>query len=225
MSFPASHPNAALAGKKVAFRVLVKQLGRKELPELDDEFAKDCGDVSSLEELRGKIRSELHEESERMAERAMKSQLVARLVEKNPVDIPEGMVESRIDAMLREVGLSPGRSDKLDTAAGEKIEQLRSKLRPQAERDVRSALLLEEVARQEGIEVSEDDLRKRMAFYVADGEAKGAAAEKLFENASLREQVRAQLLREGALGHLMAQARVIEAQDDWQVIADETKKS
>lgn len=222
--FPGSHPHTSLAGKRVVFRVQLKRLGRKELPALDDEFAKDCGDAGSLEELRGKIRAQLHEESRRAAERSMRSRLLDRLIEKNPIEVPDGMVELRLDAMLREVGLSERAVEGRPELAA-KIEELRAKLRPQALRDVCSALLLAEVARREGVEVNDDEVRSRMALYVSGSGGTQTQAARLFQNAAAREQTREQMLREKALQWLMGNARIVEAHENSQVIADERKKS
>ncbi len=224
VSFPRSHPNASLAGKRVVFRVELKRLGRKELPTLDDEFAKDCGDAGSLEELKGKIREQLREVSRRAAERSLRSRLLDRLIEKNPIEVPDGMVELRLDAMLREVGISR-RAVEVTGELAAKIEGLRAKLRPQAHRDVCSALLLAEVARREGVEVSDDEVRSRMALYVSGSGGTQAQAARLFQDPAAREQTREQMLREKALELLMGNARIVEAHENSQVIADERKKS
>src|SRR6185436_3276394 len=103
--YPETHHSSEVAGKTVTFRVEIKEIGRKELPAIDDEFAKDHGECGSLAELRDKIKQGLTASAEREADEKIRVALVKQVVEHNPFDVPEALTAQRFDAMAREVGV------------------------------------------------------------------------------------------------------------------------
>jgi len=159
VTFPEDYRDKGLAGKEAVFKVEVKEVKRKVLPELDDELAKDLGQ-GSLSELRALARKGLEEEKKRMAERNQKEEIIKRLLEKYTFEIPSSMVERELGFMVhRRKGqiLQGGGSPE-----GFDEDRLRIELMPIATERVRSWLILEAIGDKEGITVSDDDLDRRI---------------------------------------------------------------
>jgi len=98
--YPPDYPNASLAGKSVDFEVEVKDLRVKELPALDDDFARDHGKSESLAELRARVRADLEREAEAHADAAVREQIVEQLVVRHPFDVPSTLVDRRTETLL-----------------------------------------------------------------------------------------------------------------------------
>lgn len=173
VSFPEEYHAEQLAGKPVVFKVKVNDVKVKEVPALDDEFAKDASEFETLAELRADVKAKLEEEAENKAKGEMRNSLVEKVAENTEVVIPEAMVEGQIDNMLMELnyqlqyqGLS---LQQLLEMTGRSIEELRAERRADAERLVKSSLVLEAIAKAENIEVSEEEfnaeLEKMAAMY------------------------------------------------------------
>lgn len=176
--YPASHPDARLAGRTAVFRVVVKSVKRKQLPQLDDEFAKDCGPYNTLEELKGKVRSEMEAALKREIEAAYKDQVLKRLLDTHHFDVPESLVERELTAMIRQQLENRARQGKRTEEAGtrqDELTRLREELQPEATRRVKAGLILEAIAEKEGLRVEEADvvaelerLAKRLKLSAAD---------------------------------------------------------
>jgi trigger factor len=162
-AFAKDHRLAELAGKTAHFKVALKSLKSKKVPELNDELAKDAGAGQTLDELKKKIRSELEERAREAGDREEREQLMKQLLAKNPFEIPPEMVEAAADSMLEDwlqglqrQGIDPRRM-KLD------FERMREGLREPATAGVKGALLLEAIAAKEKIEVGDEDLDKEIS--------------------------------------------------------------
>src|SRR5690606_22448143 len=157
--FPEDYSVESLRGKTAQFEVKLESLKAREVPNLDDELAKDLGGkAQTLEELRQEIRSSLEKSHRARAERENRDKIRKALVEKNPIEVPPAMVENGIDQSIaqtleqfRSQGIDP-RSLNLD------IRAIREDLREEVAQRVKAALLLEAIVKQEGIEVAEEDL-------------------------------------------------------------------
>jgi trigger factor len=167
VSFPADHPDADLAGKSVRFAVTVRAIKNKILPAVDDEFVKDLGwdDCASVEQLRAKIRADLESHASQEADRRMRGELLGRLVDEHPFDVPESLVNRQIGATLRDMGVSEIPEDRVD--------EIRSKLEPSAVKQVRARFILDAIAKAEALDVSQDELEQevRRQLMAAGGEA------------------------------------------------------
>jgi trigger factor len=210
VTYPADHPRPALAGKRVHFDVEVKEIRLKELPPLDDDFARDHGRCETLAELRARIRADLEERAAQRAEEIARAAIVDQLIARHPFEVPPSLVERRIEAWLA------GLDVKLAADAAEReaqLERLRAELRPGAERDVRAELVLEAVAAYAGITVSEDDVAAEIAALAA---REGRAPERVrafYERPEARAALRARLVRERALAHVMRHATIVSRDD------------
>ncbi len=159
VEFPADFPEEKLRGQKGSFDVTLKALKKQEVPVLDDEFAKDMGaGVNTLEELKAKIRENLQQNEEAKAARSTREELVKALVEKNPFEVPKAMVERAIDVMMMGAAERFARQGLDIRQLGLDFRKLREDLREKATLEVRAALILEAVAKQEGLEVTDEDL-------------------------------------------------------------------
>ena len=162
VSFPEAYHVAELAGKPVVFNVKINDVKVKEMPELDDEFAKDASEFDTLAELRSDIKVKSEEEAKRNAEAELRNSIVEKVSENTTVEIPESMVEHQIDNMIMDLnyqlqyqGLN---LDQLLQMTGRSIEELRNERKEDAKRLVKSSLVLEKIAATEGIEASEEEV-------------------------------------------------------------------
>ena len=163
-AYPASHPDARVAGKTVTFTCTVKSVKRKQLPALDDEFAKDCGPYQSLQEIREKLRAEMERALKKDIEDSYKDTILKRLAETHHFDLPGALVERELSAMVRQQLQSrqrkpgDGTDASSSTTQTDDVKQLQEEYRPEAERRVKVGLILEAVAAKEGLTVTNEDL-------------------------------------------------------------------
>jgi len=149
------------------FKVTVQQIKRKELTTLDDEFAKDVSEFDSLDELKTDIRNKLTQAAEKNAEGNYRNAIVAKAVDNAKVEIPEVMIEHRVDAMVEDLGRNLSYQgltmEQYYAYVNSNEAEMRERFRPQAAESVKTELVLEVIAKQEGIQVSEDELNIELA--------------------------------------------------------------
>ncbi len=157
------HPDRDLAGQRLSYRVELKAIKQKRLPELDDEFARNAGGYTSLEELRSRVRADCVERKEKAARSEMQSRLVDRLVEDTPFEVPQVLVEEQLQSRLKESmqalmmqGVHPS-TLKLDW------NQFREQQREKAVLDVKRSILLERIADKEQLTVTDEDLEEEIS--------------------------------------------------------------
>jgi trigger factor len=200
-----------LAEKQLRYAVTVNSLSERVLPELDDEFAKDHGDCESLDELRKRIREQLEREGTRRADAATREGIIDEILKRGPIDVPESFVKRRTDGLLAEFKMEL-QSRGLQLSSHEHEHEARDKLRPRAEREVRRDLLLDAIATQQGITVSDDELAEQIGRIVASG---GKHADQLREHYAhdhARDAVRSEMARGRTLEHILSLAEVTEVE-------------
>lgn len=163
VTFPEEYHAAELAGKEATFKVTVKEVKTKVLPELNDEFAKEIDpEVESLEALRAKIKEQTVEQKKAEAEGALRDELVEKAAANAEMDIPASMIDTEVDRMVQEFGqrlqMQGMNLELYFQFSGQTEEQLRGQMKEDAENRVRVALTLEAIAKAENIEVSEEDI-------------------------------------------------------------------
>lgn len=170
VTFPAEYQAKELAGKDVVFHCHLNERKVKEMPAIDDDFAKDVSEYDTLDELKDSIRKELTASAEKSSELEVENSLVDQVVNGMQVEIPQCMIDQRADEMVREFGYRlQSQGLKLETYlqyTGNTMEKFRSDFTEQATKQVKIRLALEKIAELEKIEVSEDDLNaeiKRIA--------------------------------------------------------------
>ncbi|ERM92723.1 trigger factor [Caldanaerobacter subterraneus subsp. yonseiensis KB-1] len=166
VTFPEDYRVEELKGKTAVFKVTLKALNKKELPELDDEFAKDVSEFETLEELKQDIRKKLEEKNKREAENEMKEKAVMKVVENAKVDIPDVMVERQIDLSLRDLDYNL-RLQGLDlntylSITGKTIQDLRKEMWEGALNRVKTQLVIDKIAKVENIEATEEELENKL---------------------------------------------------------------
>jgi trigger factor len=207
--YPANHHSKEIAGKTVTFRVEVKAVGRKDLPALDDDFAKDHGECDSLDELRVKIRDGLERHAARDADERVRAELMKQLVERNPIEVPDALVERRLEGMLREVG-AHGMDASGNPELAAKLDELRTELRQRARAAVHSGLLLERLAVQEQLAVGDAEVEARIDAMVHAAPRERERLADLYRSPEARREIRDRLAQEQALEWLVGKAIVRE---------------
>jgi trigger factor len=206
MSHPAGHPVAALAGKTVAWSVEVNELFGRELPELDDAFARDLGAYQSVAELRAATRQRLAEQAEAAALSRARLELLDRIVERNPVELPESLVEMELAVLVREREQQAEDREQARQPAADATAiapERQGELRSQAEKQARRALIVDALARELNVEVSDDELAGRVAEIVrAAGRERQAVAD-YYAREENRVRLRGAMRREKALDALL----------------------
>lgn len=162
VEFPAEYHAENLAGKPATFKVVIKNVQSKELPELNDEFAADTTEFNTLEELKSDLKTKVEEEAKNRADAEMRNSLVEKISEGTEVEVPNAMVETQIDNMLMELNYQLQyqglQLEQLLQMTGRSIEDLRNEKREEATKLVKSSLVLEAIAKAENVEVSEADV-------------------------------------------------------------------
>ena len=163
VTFPEEYHAAELAGKEATFKVTVKEVKTKVLPELNDEFAKEIDpEVESLEALRAKIKEQAVEQKKAESEGALRDELVEKAAANAEMEIPESMVNTELDRMIQEFGqrlqMQGMNLELYFQFSGQTEADLRGQMKEDAENRVRVSLTLEAIAKAENIEVSEEDI-------------------------------------------------------------------
>lgn len=167
VTFPEEYHAAELAGKEATFKVTVKEVKTKVLPELNDEFAKELdSEVDSVEALRAKIKETTAAQKETDSEAALRDELVEKAAENAEIDIPQAMINTEVDRMVQEFGqrlqMQGMNLDLYYQFSGQSEEALREQMAADAANRVRVSLTLEAIAAAEGIEVSEEDIKAEL---------------------------------------------------------------
>jgi trigger factor len=210
--FPDDYGSREVAGKDAVFAVHVVEIKRRRVPDLDDEFAKDLGEFTTLDELRDRIRSDLTSARVAEAQSVLRRSLMDVLIERTPFEVPPGLVADELERQIaaarrRLQGSVP------EPALQAQLERWKENWRERAEREVREGLLLEAVAVAEAISVSDEEVEQRVEE-VARGQGTDAGAlRRAMGEDHLRRALRAQLLDERALDFLVREAKVEEKAD------------
>ena len=172
VTFPTEYHSEELAGKDATFKVTIKELKRKELPTLDDEFAKDVSEFDTLEELKKDLTEKMAAEKKDQADSKMENDLLEQAVKNMTVEIPTVMFENKAQDMVEEFGYrlqTQGMNmDMYMKYTGTTPEALTAQVMPQAEAQVRTTLLLEKIAEVENIEITEEDINGEYDRMVKD---------------------------------------------------------
>lgn len=171
VTFPAEYHAADLAGKAATFKVAVKKIQAKELPEIDDEFAKDVSEFDTLDEYKADVRVKLTETKERQANEKYRSEVIEKVIENAEMDIPAAMIDEQADQMIQNFANSlryQGMSmEQYLQMTGGNMVTLRNMVRPDAEKQIKQSLVLEAVAAAEGIEATDEEVEKEISDMAA----------------------------------------------------------
>lgn len=211
VEFPEDYSVESLRGEKGIFHVTLDALRARELPELDDEFAKDLGGkAQTLAELRDEIRERITKGLEQRANQENREKIQRALVEKNPIEVPNAMVENGIDQSINQTlerfaaqGIDP-RNLQLD------FRQIREELREDVTYRVKAALLLESIVELEKIEVAEEDFEAHYSSLAADLGMEPEVVRSHFQrNAQEKSALEERLQEDKAVALLLSEAKVV----------------
>ena len=147
----------------------VKDVKKKDLPALDDDFAKDISDVDSVEELKNSIKEQLKKDAKHRSEERTREELVKKVIEKTDFDLPETMVNNEINRMLSEIA-SMYRMDLKKMQENEAgYNEYRKNLRPRAVNNLKYELVLDEIVRKEKIEIKDAEVNEELKKYAENG--------------------------------------------------------
>jgi trigger factor len=195
VKYPEDSTEKRLAGKTLVYTVKVQAIKQNNLPELNDEFAKELGEFTSLDQVRKQIRENMQAERKHDAEREAKDKLVNELVKRNDFEVPESLVDRQIDLRLeRGLRALAAQGMKMEDMKKMDLPRLRAGQRDQAVQDVKSSLLLDRIAELENIDVGEDELNHEIE----------ALAQQTKQTS---EAVRARLTQDGGLDRIRNRIR------------------
>ena len=162
VTFPEQYQAEELAGKPALFKVKIKEVKVKELPEIDDEFAQEVSEFDTLDEYKEDIRKKLQEAKESEAARETESRIIEAIIKDSEMDIPEKMIDTACDQMVEEFARNMQMQgialEQYLQMTGSTLEQMKEQVKPQAEARVQSSLVLEAIVEAEGIEAKEADV-------------------------------------------------------------------
>ncbi len=166
VTFPEEYHEESLKGKPAVFKVTIKEIKVKELPELDDEFAKDVSEFDTLEEYKNNIKETLEKSLKEQEKIETENKLVEKVVELSEIDVPEAMIKSQIESEIKDfeyrVRSQGFDMDQYLELTGTSREDLELNFRPISERRVKADLVLEAIAKAEDVQVTDEDLDKEL---------------------------------------------------------------
>ena len=208
LHYPADYPIGELANTDVSYKVTVKGLKRRVLPELDDEFAKDLG-VDSLEALTTRVREDLEHEAKHAAEREDRSALMKQLATRLPFDVPESMINREIDRRLEDFARRLIDQNVDPRQAGIDWNAFRESQREVSREAVAAALVLDEVTRREKLEVSDAEVEAEVVKYAERTGRTPAAVRAALEKEGGLSRIYAGLRREKSIDFVIAHATIM----------------
>ena len=166
VTFPEDYHSEELKGKPAVFKTKVNAISYKELPELDDEFAKDVSEFDTLAELKEDIKKKLQESADARTKQEKENAAVDKVIENMTVDVPECMVNTRIENTIRENNARMAQQgisfEQYLGYMGTTLDQFKEQIKPSAELQVKGTLALEQIAKEENLQVSDEDLEEQL---------------------------------------------------------------
>ncbi len=207
VSFPAEYGNAALAGKAAVFATRVTAIKRRELPALDDDFAKDLGDFESLDDVKRKLQESLEAQRRSASDRALEKSLLDELVTRTRFEVPPTLVARQLENQVQQVEQQlRGRLPEQDLRM--RLAQLREEGWDEAKRRVQEALLLESVATRATLVASEEEIHARLDEMAASQGFDAKLMHDLAKAQGWHAAIAAEIVDRKALAHLIEQARI-----------------
>ena len=208
VTFPKEYFSKNLAGKPAVFKVKLNELKKKELPELDDEFAKDVSEFDTLKELKQSIKEKLEKQFKYREKYEKEDAVVRELVKELEVDIPSGMIETEVENMMKDMeqrmsyqGL---KMDQYLKMMNKTEEQFKKEYEPQALEAIKSRLAIEVVVKSEKIEASDEEIKTKIEEMAKNY---GKEAKELEENENVRNYIKNGIENEKAMEFLVANSK------------------
>ena len=209
VKFPEEYFSKELAGKDAVFKVKLHEIKKKELPELDDEFAKDVSEFDTLDELKASIKEKIEEQNETRAKYEMEEEAIKTVCDDVKLDIPSGMIETETDNMIRDIEqrlMYQGMNFEQYLKMMNKTEkEVRDEFKEQAGIQVKTKLVLEEIVNKEKIEAPEEDVKAKLEEMAA---MYGNKVEDLEKNESLKKYIEESVKTEKAIKSIVDNTKI-----------------
>ncbi len=226
VTFPKEYFSKDLAGKPAVFKVKLNELKKKELPELDDEFAKDVSEFDTIEELKNSIKEKLEKQNKDREKYEKEDAVVKVLMDEMKVEIPSGMIELEVENMMKDMenrmayqGLKMEQYLKM---LNKTEEDLKKEYEPEAINGIKSRLALEAVIKAEKIEASEDEIKAKIEEMAANY---GKEASELQKNENIKKYIKQGIENEKAMEFLVANSKEKKVAKNETEEKKETKKT
>ena len=222
VDFPEKHPNPILAGKKVEFRISLKDIKERVLPEIDDEFAKDVGkDFKTIDDLKSSIREKLTKQREESAEGELSDSIMQAILKENEFEVPKRLVDFEVEQMIKQTEEQLEKSGMNLEAAGLSREMLTENNEPIATQRVRGDFILKKIAELEDIKLKDEDMDRGFKRIGDQYNMSVAQVKEFFGSRDDLLPLMNELLNEKVLDYLRGQVNYVEAE----AVADEEEKT
>jgi len=203
IQYPADYPAEELAGKAARYLVSVRKIQEKKLRDLDDNLAKEVFGLPSLEELRSRVRLNLEGEERVRVQREVDAAVSAELIRRSPFDLPGGLTQRTLERVIEEAVQG-------QTVSEDLRKQLEERYRPGVEQSLKREVLLDAVARQEKLEVSDEEVAGEIQRMAQSDPRQAARVRARYQSAERRESLRDSLLERKALDWLIDAAEIVD---------------
>ena len=207
--FPKEYFSKDLAGKDAIFKVKLHEIKKKELPELDDEFAKDVSEFDTLDELKASIKERLEKDNEQKAKYETEDAAIKAVCEEAKVDIPSGMIEMEVEHMMQDFnqrlsyqGLNMEQYLKM---IGKTEDEIKKEYEPQAKDSIKSRLTLEAIKKAEKIEASDEEINEKLEEMAKNY---GKKVEEISDNENLKNYIKEGIESEKAIDFIVKNAKI-----------------
>ena len=202
VTFPADYFVPELAGKEAVFTTKINDIKRKELPELNDDFAKEAGDADTLAEMKQNLREKMVEAAQKKDESAFREAAIGKAVANSTMELPEIMVDDQVDQMVQDLELSMTQRglsmDKYLEYMNTSLDEIKQRYRPAAAEQVRTELTLDAIAKQEALEVSAEEYKEEVEKMAKNYKMSDADVKKVLADSYRAKVVKGTLLRRKA---------------------------
>ena len=209
VTFPEEYPAKELAGKEATFKIKLHEIKKKELPEINDEFAKDASEFDTLEDWKKSIREKQEKANESKAKFEMEEEAVEIVCKDSKVDIPSGMIETQIDNMEQDISSRLSyqgmKFEQYLQMVGKTRQEFRDEYKEQAEKQVKTNLVLEAIMKDSKIEVTEEEIESKIKEMA---EMYGQKEEEVKNNQNLRKYVEESLKTEKTIHYIVDNAKI-----------------
>ena len=209
VTFPKEYFSKDLAGKDATFKVKLHEIKKKELPELDDEFAKDVSEFDTLDELKASIKERLEKDNEQKAKYEIEDAAIKAVCEEAKVDIPSGMIEMEVEHMMQDFnqrlsyqGLNMEQYLKM---IGKTEDEIKKEYEPQAKDSIKSRLTLEAIKKAEKIEASDEEINEKLEEMAKNY---GKKVEEISDNENLKNYIKEGIESEKAIDFIVKNAKI-----------------
>ena len=209
VTFPKEYFSKDLAGKEATFKVKLHEIKKKELPKLDDEFAKDVSEFDTLEELKADIKNKMEKDNEQKAKYETEESAIKAVCDNVKIDIPSGMVDMEVDHMIQDISQRLSyqglKLDQYLKMIGKTEEEVRKEYEPQAIEAIKSRLTLEAIRKAEKIEASEEEIKEKLEEMAKNY---GKKVEEIQDNEDLKNYIKEGIESEKAIDFIVKNAKI-----------------